>query len=89
MLGLLGFARVVIAAATGTDYNTNAVMLAWVVAASLVSVVIWGTLVGSMLPFLLYRAGLDPASASAPLVATLSDVTGLLIYFSIASLIIF
>jgi magnesium transporter len=44
----------------------------------------WGTLVGSMLPFLLRRLGFDPASASAPFVATLVDVTGLIIYFTIA-----
>ena len=51
-------------------------------------VVTFGTLAGSMLPFLLKRAGLDPASASAPFVATLVDVTGIVIYFSIASLML-
>ncbi len=45
----------------------------------------WGTLAGSMLPFLLRRLGFDPASASAPFVATLVDVTGLVIYFSVAT----
>jgi magnesium transporter len=90
MLGLLGLLRVVIAAALGADYDIDATTtLGWVVAGSLVGVVLWGTLVGSMLPFLLRRVGLDPASASAPLVATLSDVTGLIIYFSIATLLIF
>ena len=59
--------------------------IALTVGLSLVAVVLWGTLVGSMLPFLLRRLGFDPASASAPLVATLSDVTGLVIYFSVAS----
>ena len=48
----------------------------------------WGTLSGSMLPFALRRAGFDPASASAPFVATLVDVTGLIIYFTVASLIL-
>jgi len=62
--------------------------LALVVATSLVGVVLWGTLVGSMLPFLLRRVGFDPASASAPFVATLVDVTGLVIYFSVALLIL-
>ena len=57
-------------------------------ASSLVGVVLWGTLVGSMLPFLLRRLGADPASASAPFVATLVDVTGLIIYFSVAKLIL-
>jgi magnesium transporter len=90
ILGLLGLLRVIIASALGADYDIDATTtLGWVVAGSLVGVVLWGTLVGSMLPFLLRRVGLDPASASAPLVATLSDVTGLIIYFSIATLLIF
>jgi magnesium transporter len=55
---------------------------------SVVLVVLWGTLVGSMLPFALRRVGLDPASASAPFVATLVDVSGLIIYFSIASVVL-
>ena len=54
------------------------------VAVSLVWIVVWGSIAGSMLPFALQRAGLDPASASAPFVATLVDVTGLVIYFQIA-----
>jgi magnesium transporter len=58
------------------------------VALSLVGVVLWGTIVGSMLPFLLRRLGLDPAAASAPFVATLADVTGLIIYFTTARLIL-
>ena len=89
VLGGLGLARVLLSAATGTSFDTDATRLAWVVAGSLVGVVVWGTLVGSMLPFILRRIRLDPASASAPLVATLSDVVGLMIYFSIASVLIF
>jgi magnesium transporter len=88
-LGLLGLGRIVVGAATGQSYDTDMLRLALTLSASLVAVVLFGTLVGSMLPFALRRAGLDPASASGPLVATLSDVTGLLIYFSIASAIIF
>ena len=88
-LGLLGLGRIVVGAATGQNYDTDMLRLALTLSASLVAVVLFGTLVGSMLPFALRRAGLDPASASGPLVATLSDVTGLLIYFSIASVIIF
>jgi magnesium transporter len=61
--------------------------VAMTVACSLVGVVLFGTLAGSMLPFILRRAGLDPASASAPFVATLVDVTGLVIYFTVASII--
>ena len=55
-------------------------------AVSLVGIVLWGSLVGAMLPFALRRLGFDPASASAPFVATLVDVTGLVIYFSVATL---
>lgn len=58
------------------------------VACSILCVVLWGTLAGSMLPFLLRRCGADPASASAPLVATLVDASGLVIYFTVASLIL-
>jgi magnesium transporter len=58
------------------------------VALSLLGVVTWGTMAGSMLPLVLRRLGFDPASASAPLVATLVDVSGIVIYFSVASLIL-
>ena len=58
------------------------------IALSVAGVVTWGTVAGSMLPFLLRRVGLDPASASAPFVATLVDVTGIVIYFTVASLIL-
>jgi magnesium transporter len=51
-------------------------------------IVLWGTLVGSMLPFILRRCGLDPATSSAPFVATLVDVTGLILYFTIAGVIL-
>ena len=54
------------------------------VACSLLGIILWGTLAGSMLPFILKRLGLDPATSSAPFVATLVDVTGLIIYFSVA-----
>ena len=56
------------------------------VSVSLIFIVLWGTLSGSMIPFLLKKVGLDPATASAPFVATLVDVTGLIIYFTIAAL---
>jgi magnesium transporter len=58
------------------------------VALTLVSIVLWGTLVGSLLPILLRRLGFDPATSSAPFVATLVDVTGLVIYFSIALVVL-
>ena len=59
-----------------------------VFALALVGVVLWGSMAGSMLPFILRKVGFDPASASAPFVATLVDVTGLIIYFTIAKLIL-
>jgi magnesium transporter len=89
ILGLLGLARVTLGAMVGEPLNTDILRLAFTIAISLIAVVLFGTIVGSMLPFALRRVGLDPASASGPLVSTLSDVTGLLIYFTIATLIIF
>ena len=86
VLGAIGFLRVILFPGAVADLGSNAVMLMGLtMTLSLLGVVLFGTLVGSMLPFLLRRAGLDPASASAPLVATLVDVTGLLIYFVAAS----
>ncbi len=72
----------------GYDYGPNYLLIALTIALTLVGVVTFGTLVGSMLPFLLRRFGFDPASASAPFVATLVDVTGLVIYFSVALLLL-
>jgi magnesium transporter len=69
-------------------YGEHHLAIALTVAASLLGVVTFGTLVGAMLPLVLQRLRLDPASASAPLVATLVDVTGIAIYFSLASLIL-
>jgi magnesium transporter len=69
-----------------TLYGEHYFLVAITVACSLVGIVLWGTLAGSMLPFLLRRVGLDPATSSAPFVATLVDVTGLVIYFTVASL---
>ena len=89
ILGVLGFARIEIWQALGwTQYGAAHMALALTVALSLIGVVTFGTLVGAMLPFALKRVGLDPASASAPLVATLVDVTGLVIYFSLALLML-
>jgi magnesium transporter len=88
VLGLLGFARIVGGAVTGLDPQEKAVRLGLAVGLSLVGVVLLGTTAGSMLPFALRRAGFDPASASAPLVATVVDLSGLLIYFLIATLLL-
>jgi magnesium transporter len=70
------------------DYGVHFQIVALTVACSLVGVVLFGTLAGSTLPFILRLLGQDPASASAPFVATLVDVTGLIIYFTVASVIL-
>jgi magnesium transporter len=84
VLASLGFLRIVVWQQVGGAYGSHYLLIAAAVALSLVGVVLFGTVTGSMLPFLLRRAGLDPASASAPFVATLVDVTGLVIYFTVA-----
>jgi len=71
-----------------TSYGEHWPLIAITVGISLIGVVLWGTLSGSMLPFLLKRLGLDPATSSAPFVATLVDVTGLVIYFAVAGVIL-
>ena len=88
ILASIGIARILLWQALFHTYGPNHTMLALCVATSLVGVVLWGTLVGSMLPFLLRRLGLDPATASAPFVATLVDVTGLMIYFTAAKVLL-
>ena len=69
-------------------YGEHWERVALVVGGSLTGVVLWGSLAGSMLPFVLKRLGADPAASSAPFVATLVDVTGVIIYFSLAVLIL-
>ncbi len=88
ILGAIGFLRIGIWEVATGDYGTTWLPLAITVSASLLGVVAFGTLAGSTLPFLLRRLGFDPASASAPFVATLVDVTGLVIYFTVASLVL-
>ncbi len=88
LLGLVGLLRIVLWQQWLPIYGEHYVLLGLTVAASLVGVVLWGTLSGAMLPFVLRKVGFDPASASAPLVATIVDVTGLVIYFTVASLIL-
>ncbi|MBC7902378.1 MAG: magnesium transporter [Gemmatimonadaceae bacterium] len=85
VLGIIGFVRIIIWAKFFPDvYGPYSSNIALAVGCSLVGVVLWGTLCGSMLPLLLKRLGADPAVSSAPFVATLVDVTGLVIYFSFA-----
>ncbi|MBI2952561.1 magnesium transporter, partial [bacterium] len=88
-LGLIGFLRVILWQHLGwVDYGEHYALVGCTVWASLVGVVTFGTLAGSMLPFLLRRLKFDPATSSAPFVATLVDVTGLVIYFTVAYLIL-
>ncbi|MDK3158018.1 magnesium transporter [Kamptonema cortianum] len=84
MLGVLGLGRVFFGAQFADYYGDHVFLIGLTIAFSLVGVVLWGTLMGSMLPLLLKKAGQDPAVSSTPFVATLVDVTGILIYFSIA-----
>jgi len=93
ILGTIGIVRVAAWAIVGEQYfhrqpyGAHWPLVALTVGIALVGVVLWGTLSGSMLPFILRRVGADPAASSAPFVATLVDVTGLIIYFSIALVI--
>jgi magnesium transporter len=86
-LGLIGFLRIAIWSEFSNIYGPHWLLVALTVGVSLVGVVLWGSLAGSMLPLLLKKLGADPATSSAPFVATLVDVTGLIIYFSIAVII--
>ena len=89
ILGVIGIVRITLWQSLGFyDYGTHWPLVAITVGAALVGIVTFGSVTGSMLPFALKRLGFDPATASAPFVATLDDVTGLVIYFSIASLIL-
>jgi len=89
ILGIIGFTRIVVWQDLHIfNYGPHYLLLAIAVGFSLVGIVAFGSLAGSMLPFLLKRIGFDPASASAPFVATLVDVTGLVIYFSVAFMVL-
>lgn len=88
VLGSIGFARIALWSMFSNMYGPHWALIAITVAFSLVGIVMWGTISGAMLPFLLKRLGLDPATSSAPFVATLVDVTGLVIYFSVAAIIL-
>ena len=84
ILGSIGFLRITIWSAFSTIYGPYWLLVALTVGLALIGIVLWGTLAGSMLPFILRRLGFDPATSSAPFVATMVDVTGLVIYFSVA-----
>jgi len=88
ILGALGLVRILAWQELFHTYGPHYMPIALTVGLSLIGIVLWGTVAGSLLPFALKRMGFDPASASAPFVATLVDVTGLVIYFSVASWIL-
>jgi magnesium transporter len=83
-LGLIGFARIYIWHLFSPVYGPHWILVGFTVGSALVGVVLWGSLAGSMLPLILKKCGADPATSSAPFVATLVDVTGLIIYFTVA-----
>jgi magnesium transporter len=88
VLAVIGLARIILWQQVRGTYGPHYLLIALTIGCSLIGVVTFGTVAGSMLPFILRRCGLDPASASAPFVATLVDVTGLIIYFNLAALIL-
>lgn len=87
VLGMIGFMRISLWSVFSDIYGPHWMIVALTIFFSLIGVVLWGTLSGSMLPLILKRLGYDPAVASAPLVATIVDVTGIIIYFVTASIL--
>lgn len=88
ILGLIGFLRIKLWSAFVDVFSGHSTLVGITVGLTLVGIVMWGTISGSMLPFLMRKLGFDPATSSAPFVATLVDVTGLIIYFTIASFLL-
>jgi magnesium transporter len=88
ILATLGIIRISVWGEAFDSYGPHYGLVALAVGVSLVAIVMWGTLAGAMLPFLLRKVGFDPASASAPFVATLVDVSGLVIYFTVADVVL-
>jgi len=84
ILATVGFVRITLWSALFHTYGEHWLLFAFTVALALIGVVMWGTLIGALLPLLIRRIGFDPATSSAPFVATLVDVTGLIIYFTVA-----
>lgn len=87
-LGSIGFLRITIWSLFSTIYGIHWLLIAFTIFFALIGVVLWGTITGSMFPLILKSLGFDPAVSSAPFVATLVDVTGLIIYFSVAMVIL-
>lgn len=88
VLGLTGFIKILVFPTAGSGSTIALHSIGIIVAISLLGVVTWGTMIGSMLPFILKRVGFDPASASTPFVATLVDVVGVMIYFTVAAFVL-
>lgn len=92
LIGLIGVVRINLFGAMGWFRDPNVldhyVILGWTIGFTLLGVVVWGSIMGAMLPFLLKRLGFDPAGSSTPFVATLVDVTGIVIYFTVAMLML-
>lgn len=88
ILGIIGFLRIVLWSSFSPVYGEHYILVGLTVGITLLFIVLWGTLCGSMLPIALKKLGFDPATSSAPFVATLVDVTGLVIYFFVASLLL-
>lgn len=88
VIGAIGFLLVQVLGLSIQAVGEHNILIGLTVCVSLIGIVLWGSLSGSMLPFILKKVGLDPATSSAPLVATLVDVTGLIIYFTAAALIL-
>jgi magnesium transporter len=84
ILGIIGFIRVCIWTLFSNIYGPHWLLIAFTIACSLIAVVLLGTLSGAIMPMLLKRLGFDPAAASAPMVATFIDVSGIILYFTIA-----
>lgn len=88
ILAGLGFARVALGQAFGAGFGEHWILIGATIGLSLLFVVLWGSLVGTILPMILQRLGADPAASSTPFVATLVDVTGIVLYFSVATLVL-
>jgi len=88
ILGFIGFLRIIIWNAVNPIYGEHYILVGITVGVTLIFIVLWGTLCGAMLPIVIKKLGFDPATSSAPFVATLVDVTGLVIYFIVASLLL-
>ena len=88
ILGAIGFLRITIWSMFSNIYGEHWVLVAATIGVTLMGIVMWGSLMGAMLPLLIKRCGFDPATSSAPFIATLVDVTGLIIYFTVALMIL-